>query len=322
VLRIHFGVEDLARVQMVSGLGPLAESVFALDLLCRQRTAHHGWRRTVRTALGHRLPAVTDVLGRDPLSELLWLIDGPGDSIDVRRQPPDARSRQLAAAVSAFGRVAVLPYWQQVHRDLVAQRDIGARVLITRGVGHMLGMLNPAVRWNSPVLEVQSVEDRDVVLGGRGILLSPASFLTGRACVVIDATNRAAGRYVVAYSTPADDTVLSGPVDTGAQLEQALRALVGHTRAAALQVITAGPTTSELADRLNISQGGASKHATVLREAGLITTVRRRNTAVHSITPLGTALLRVQDELAVVPAGEPETGGTHRSTAVGGTGGW
>jgi DNA-binding transcriptional ArsR family regulator len=56
-------------------------------------------------------------------------------------------------------------------------------------------------------------------------------------------------------------------------------------------VIAHGCTTTELARRLRISPGGASQHATVLREAGLVTSRRQRNTVRHSITKLGLDLL-------------------------------
>ncbi|MFI6982279.1 ArsR/SmtB family transcription factor [Embleya sp. NPDC050154] len=46
-------------------------------------------------------------------------------------------------------------------------------------------------------------------------------------------------------------------------------------------------TTTELARRLSISPAGASQHATVLRQANLITSRRHRNTVHHSLTPLG-----------------------------------
>jgi DNA-binding transcriptional ArsR family regulator len=40
-----------------------------------------------------------------------------------------------------------------------------------------------------------------------------------------------------------------------------------------------------------VTPSAISRHTTVLRQAGLIITRRDRNTALHSLTPLGTALL-------------------------------
>ncbi|MFC8373392.1 winged helix-turn-helix domain-containing protein [Streptomyces sp. NPDC057239] len=51
-------------------------------------------------------------------------------------------------------------------------------------------------------------------------------------------------------------------------------------------------TTTETADRVGISLPSASQHTTVLRNAGLITTTRTGIAVLHTLTPLGTALLQ------------------------------
>ncbi len=69
--------------------------------------------------------------------------------------------------------------------------------------------------------------------------------------------------------------------------------LLGATRAAVLAAAAEHPGcgTKELAALARISPSSVSEHATVLREAGLLTTFRHRNTALHTSTDLGTALL-------------------------------
>lgn len=52
-----------------------------------------------------------------------------------------------------------------------------------------------------------------------------------------------------------------------------------------------GCSTKELAALLGIAPPSASEHATTLREARLIDTVRDRNTVLHSPTALGITLL-------------------------------
>ncbi|MEU8191559.1 winged helix-turn-helix domain-containing protein, partial [Micromonospora carbonacea] len=71
----------------------------------------------------------------------------------------------------------------------------------------------------------------------------------------------------------------------------ALAALLGRTRAAVLEATDAGCTTGEVARRLRISPAAASQHATVLRNAGLLVSHRDRNTVLHTLTPLGRAIL-------------------------------
>jgi DNA-binding transcriptional ArsR family regulator len=46
-----------------------------------------------------------------------------------------------------------------------------------------------------------------------------------------------------------------------------------------------------VARRLNISPAAASQHTTVLRNAGLLVSHRDRNTVLHTLTPLGRAML-------------------------------
>jgi DNA-binding transcriptional ArsR family regulator len=53
-----------------------------------------------------------------------------------------------------------------------------------------------------------------------------------------------------------------------------------------------GCTTSELARRVGVSLASASQHASVLREAGLVHTLRQGGAVLHTLTPLGAALLR------------------------------
>jgi DNA-binding transcriptional ArsR family regulator len=72
---------------------------------------------------------------------------------------------------------------------------------------------------------------------------------------------------------------------------RALASLLGRTRSAALQAIADGCTTSELAQLIGVSVSAASQHATVLRNAGLITTQRDGKAVVHTLTLLGSSLL-------------------------------
>jgi DNA-binding transcriptional ArsR family regulator len=71
-----------------------------------------------------------------------------------------------------------------------------------------------------------------------------------------------------------------------------LGGLLGDTRARALgEIAGAACTTTELARRVGVSPATASHHASVLREAGLITSRRYGSTVLHRITARGAALL-------------------------------
>jgi DNA-binding transcriptional ArsR family regulator len=75
---------------------------------------------------------------------------------------------------------------------------------------------------------------------------------------------------------------------------RSLAGLLGRTRAAVLQAVagSSGCTTTELASRLRLPLSTASQQAAVLREAGLVTRRQQGKSALHTVTPLGVAVLR------------------------------
>ena len=68
-------------------------------------------------------------------------------------------------------------------------------------------------------------------------------------------------------------------------------ALLGRSRAAVLEAVADGCTTTELARRAGVSLASASQHAAVLRDSGLLVTRRTGKSVHHSLTVLGAALL-------------------------------
>ncbi|MER7213429.1 winged helix-turn-helix domain-containing protein [Streptosporangium sp. NPDC000239] len=280
MLRIHFTVEDLARLRMAATLGPVTESVFALDLFGRGGAVPGEWRKGVRERMNGEAAHVERLAReRRPVEELL-------DVVTHTRS-----DSQAISAVLAFCQAAVLPYWGRVRGYLELERETFGRITITNGVECLLDTLHPKLMWNPPVLEVPHDTDRDVHLDGRGLLLSPSFFLQVKHCLFLD-REQETGLPALVVSVPWTPGVLTELVAEPMTADEALGALVGHTRAAAMQALTNSCTTGVLSERLGISLAGASKHAAVLRKAGLITTARNRNTALHTLTSLGVALLR------------------------------
>lgn len=290
VLRINFTVADLSRFRMVAGLGPLVESAFALKAFSGGANIPiQGWRNRVRKELGEHIFEVELINRRYWLPDLLSVLSRAPGEPDCAHQV-DAESRErIVAVLGHFCQVAVLPYWNRIQGRMKALCDTQGRMMITGGVGRLLNTIHPQIRWNTPVLELPYPTDREIHLNDGGLLLSPSFFLRDQSCVFIP-TVRDTDAPAVAFSL--NEGVETQICDSEEWSEQALGALIGHTRAAALQELAEGRTTGELAERLGISMAGASKHTTVLRKSGLITTARNRNTALHTLTPLGVALLR------------------------------
>nr|WP_103533636.1 winged helix-turn-helix domain-containing protein [Streptomyces sp. SM11] len=209
----------------------------------------------------------------------------PAALVEDRAEP----LARLIGALRSYHYAAVEPYWPHIRASVEADRAVRGRALLDGGADGLLATLPPMIRWRSPVLEADYPVDRDLHLDGRGLLLQPSFFCRGTPVV---------------YRDPSLPPVLVYPVTNPGAPDFAepgpwLGRLVGHTRSAILQAIGNGCTTSELARRAGVSLASASQHASVLREAGLVLTLRHGSSVLHTLTPLGGSLLRGGAPLAL-----------------------
>jgi DNA-binding transcriptional ArsR family regulator len=192
--------------------------------------------------------------------------------------------RRLAGAVRSYHDRALRPYWPSIRRHVVADRARRVQQWAEHGIGGMLSGLHRRVRWRPPVLEILDFADVDLHLDGRGLRLQPSFFCWHAPTKLRDSS---LPPVLVFPTTPAPGALRRGRPGE----PERLTALVGATRAAALEATVAGCTTSELAQRCGVSPSTASQQATVLRGAGLISTRRDGGAVRHEITTLGLALL-------------------------------
>ncbi|MYY13582.1 helix-turn-helix domain-containing protein [Streptomyces sp. SID4919] len=325
MLRIHFTRDDLARVRVVERPHPLWETVLSVHRL-RDRwspTALDTWRGAARRRL-----MADPVRGRDAFSLLGTLIprrgnfpdfltptalmDSPGDDLgggldqilatprtllrrDIGMLPDPPRRltalsdgdsdalRRLDCALRTYHAAAVAPHWTAVRAAVEADRARSGRDLLDGGTEGLLAGLRPVLRWEPPVLTADYPVAHDLHLGGRGLVLVPSYFCSRRPVTLIDPELPP----VVVY--PARTVTATRTLYEG---RHALERLLGRTRSGVLAAIGAGCTTGELALRAGISPASASQHATILREAGLVTTVRAGPSVLHTVTGLGISLLR------------------------------
>jgi DNA-binding transcriptional ArsR family regulator len=198
---------------------------------------------------------------------------------------------RLIGALRSYHRAAIEPYWPHIQASVEADRAVRGRALLDGGAEELLASLPPMIRWRAPVLEADYPVDRELHLDGRGLLLQPSYF-----CRVTP----------VVYRDPQLPPVLVYPVTHSrapvfAEQGPWLGRLLGNTRSTVLRAIGNGCTTSELARRAGVSLASASQHACVLREAGLIHTLRHGSSVLHTLTPLGGSLLRGGAPLGAVP---------------------
>ncbi|MGW2475751.1 ArsR/SmtB family transcription factor [Streptomyces sp. NPDC001665] len=327
MLRIHVSGWDLSRVRMASGPDALWETILSFHRLRdRRASAVFGkWRNETRPRLSGEVRLLSAVvpqrgyfpdfltpsqesaepLGLDAGMEAvratpperlraeIALLGDPGARraarLDPLREGGTEPLARLVAALRDYHRAAVEPYWPHIRSAVEADRAIRGRALLDGGTDELLASLPPVIRWRAPVLEADYPVDRDLRLDGRGLLLQPSYFCRGAPVVLRDPLLPPVLVYPVAHrAAPAF-------ADPGPSLGR----LLGQTRSTVLRAIGDGCTTSELARRAGVSLASASQHACVLREAGLVHTLRHGSSVQHTLTPLGGSLLRGGAPVAV-----------------------
>jgi predicted transcriptional regulator len=325
--RIHFTAEDLERIQVSPTLGPLAETVMALGLLrCgRQHPALLApWRGQVKGKLTSQVAPLTALMPLGSKGVDLCMLTGAAPTIQqgaralmamsaehvlAEMEYTDRMSRlpaaawavaeadgparhQLVAATRAAYQALIEPYWPRIRACLHAEQVTRNKILATGGPDQLLTSLQGRwIRWRRPVLEVLVPGHVEVHLDARGLVLVPSVFVGEVPSLHQNPNDATAAPWLVL--PPADDLVGGGRLwDDPRPRGAALAALVGRNRAAVLSAIAHGCTTTELACRVGISLAAASQHASVLRNAGLITTRRQGSAVLHMLTPLGAELLR------------------------------
>lgn len=320
-LRIFFTSEDLARTRVSAAADPLWELVTSLHKLGTKRggLVFDHWRqmvdgvpRTLREKVNGKLirslvprrgdfpDFLTPIAGQDGLAAGLDAITHtpaarlaadldfvarsrslPVWARDLATASPTALT-ELNGALRAYHDTYLAPYWPTIQAHVDADRALRARAFLAGGVEGMLASLRPVAHWERPVLAAPYPVDWDVHLEGRGLVLIPSYFCWYNPVTLIDQT---CPTPVLVYPVDHDLTLTA---TTGG--ERRLSALIGRTRAEVLTVLADMHTTGEIARRFGLSPPTVSLHTTTLREAGLITTRRDGNVALHVRTPLGTAL--------------------------------
>lgn len=328
-IRIHFTAEDLARTRLAPGPGPLVELHAALRVLQNSASPvrFDAWRRRAFTHLRPQVRMLFDLVPAGDWGVAFLIQPEAGvaeDLFDALRHTPTSYLRsdmaqwaelrqripswthRLGREPELFQHVTtvlkhahdqlIAPFWLQIAGLAQADRALRIQHLADDGVEGLLNRLDPRhIRWRPPLLELRTATSRssDIHLGGRGLLLIPTLFGTRYPILDICAEPLPWLTFPVRQDK---HEITTRPVVTAAALTtapQSLVALLGRTRATVLCAIADHPgcTTTELARHSGIAPASASEHATILRNAGLATTSRYRNRALHSPTPAAINLL-------------------------------
>ena len=319
-MRIIFSERDLARVRLADKPHVMSEISFSVRALRRRDVSgYEPWRSCTRSRLtpdmrplldlvpGHGwipdfleppgcLPGALNAVRAATTSE----VNSDVARIGAERRPPpivqalaadqDQALERLAASVVAYYHVAMAPHWRQIAAAFDAARAERARTLTDGGLDLLLATLHPRIRWDPPVLEVVGYRDGERLdLDGQGLLINPGVVaLAPRASLYLTSWG-----YAPVLLAPIWERPSLAALDADTVPAAGLAALLGKTRARALRAIAHGCTTTELGRALSVAPTTASEHATILRNARLISTRRQRNAVLHTLTPLGAALLDV-----------------------------
>ncbi|MEU6877140.1 winged helix-turn-helix domain-containing protein [Streptomyces sp. NPDC046712] len=334
MLRIHFTANDVAGVRMAARPDVLWETILSFHRLRDRRgsVVYGEWRSDTRTRLngetrllaalvpsrGYFPDFLTPSQGVHGLDEGLQAIRATSQA-RLRRElallgPDRAAGRtvphslralaeggaepfsRLVGALRSYHRAAIEPYWPHIRARVEADRARRGRALLDGGAEELLASLPPMLRWRAPVLEADYPVERDLYLDGRGLLLQPSYFCRGTPVVLRDPSLPPVLVYPITHCEAPTVREPGG---------SSLAKLVGNTRSAVLHAIGDGGTTSELARRAGVSLASASQHAGVLREAGLVATLRHGNAVLHTLTPLGAALLGGAQRVAEAASAAP-----------------
>jgi DNA-binding transcriptional ArsR family regulator len=224
---------------------------------------------------------------------LLFPTHAPLPAVVRRLADGDAQTlARLGEALRRFHAVAVAPYLGEIHTTIAADRPVRAEAALEGGADGLLASYQPELTWREDgrLLEAEYPMDRELVLHGRSLTLIPSFFCVRRPVALADPR---LPPVLVHPLTPEPGWLVRSRAARGGATTAGLPVaqLIGHTRAAVLDVLDRPMTTTQLGSALRLAMSTASRHATVLREAGLVASHRRGSAVVHRRTHLGDALL-------------------------------
>ncbi|WP_344531694.1 winged helix-turn-helix domain-containing protein [Streptomyces albiaxialis] len=241
---------------------------------------------------------------RSELSRLCAHVPGP--------VPPGARQlaegdpealRRLGEALRRYYATAVEPYLPAIRHAAAEDRARRADAALSAGPAGLLGSYTTEPVWQQPddavtdaendartdptgggVLEAPYPTSRRLPLHGRALTLVPSLFCVRTPVALVDESLPP----VLVHPLRPRPGWCAPPVRTeGEPLAQ----LIGASRARLLETLDRPMTTTGVAEALRLAVSTASRHTAVLREAGLVHSLRQGNAVLHARTSLGEALL-------------------------------
>lgn len=322
IVAFRLGLDDVAALRF--GISPGHELAAAVRLLqtATSRPLHWGWLRGVRRDVPEEAFAVLalliapqgyfpdfltgppgpeltpdeelETLRRTPpevvahqLRKVLRLAEGPRHrTVERLAERPAAALERIAEAWAAVWSALLDPHWPQLRRLLLTDISRRTRTIAELGAGAMVQGLHERVSWRQGEVRVRmNAWQEQVDCRGQGLLLVPSVLSSPWCSVVTEAPAQPTLFYPVLDLSP--EWHRRAPGDDGA----ALGRLLGAGRAAVLSALDTARNTSEVAQLCRTAPSTAVHHLGVLRDAGLVTSMRRGAAVEHQRTPLGDSLV-------------------------------
>jgi DNA-binding transcriptional ArsR family regulator len=322
MLRVPFTAEDVARTRFAPSPAPMLELTAAVAMLQRHDPLFALWRRRAARALPRSATPLLELvpanlagpLFLDPVSQ------GFDDGLDIALSTPTpvvqaelrrvfggrpragswlralsdrdtAAWQRLRGALESGYDILLGADWSRIRACYQAELELKGRQWACDGAGAVLTSIHPGSHWDGSALNIP-VESRLLIdLGGRGVTLMPSVFWRGRPMFTWHPDGSLVIVYPAATPLPLAATGAGSSAGANASSHSSVGALLGSTRAGVLAAAASASTTTELARAAGVSLASASEHATILRNAGLITSRRQGRQVSHAITWLGQQLL-------------------------------
>ncbi|MEU3839040.1 helix-turn-helix domain-containing protein [Streptomyces sp. NPDC028635] len=183
----------------------------------------------------------------------------------------------LAASVDHLRSTALDPHRSRIMSAVAARAADLSHLYVAGGASVLLDRLGHDIRFSHGVVEVPTAFEAELGLGERSLQIQPVAL----------------SRRVTLAEPAGDRLTLRIPAGAPPRIEPdhmaALRSLLGDGRAEVLAAIvtSGGVTGRQLASLLGVSDAAVSRCAAVLRQAGLIRTLRTGQAVRHVATALG-----------------------------------
>jgi hypothetical protein len=325
MLDVPFTAEDVARTRFAPSPAPMVELTAAVATLQRRDALFAPWRRRTARVLPRSVTPLFELVPATLAGGPLFLdpatldFDEGLDTVlstptavvqaELRRifagrtrvspwlralDDHDAEAWQvLRTALETGYEVLLAPHWPRIRACYQAELELKGRQWASGGVGGVLTTIHPGTRWDGSVLHIPVDVRLHLDLRGRGVTLVPSVFWRGRPLF----TWHPDGSLVIVYpaATPlplaANGNGSANGNGAGESSRSSVVALLGINRAGVLAAARSASTTTELARTAGVSLASASEHATILRNAGLISSTREGRQVSHAVTWLGQQLL-------------------------------